>query len=912
MREARRSWVVVCVCAAVCAFMIAGGAQAQVVDQITDTDNTVSLLLSVLDDAGTTVYAPVATNQLGGNPDYKLQLFKFNAVTGAATQIVALDEGLSLQDFPESLEETLPKLVSVSDSGDWIAFMSLADPFGTNKDRSTELFVIKQDGTSLAQLTSDTGPNAGDVTALDIDGSGNKIFFFARQNPSALGTNPNRYGQLFSINRDGTGIAQLTTFTADGTCTRVSVSDDGTRIAFGYDGDPLTTNADGSEEVFKISSTGTGLTQLTSGARDSVGAFLAGNGTKIVFQSKEDHTPTGTNSNPAHYNEVFVINWDGTGLLQLIQTDTSGQSEGLTRQPVITDDATAVLFVSNHKGVGSLNIDLNAEVFRSGSDGTGLQNITDTQFSAGQYAVNVSGDGSRVSFASVHDFFGVSNNADESFELYAKSSTIAPDESDLIQLTVGVFGVNRDPDVTSDGSTVVFMSRFNHTGADPDRGGEIYTMNFDGTSMFQVTDLGFAQQIENPSISANGQDIVFTGDPDDPAIAPNNPNGSKEVFHIDSAGTTMTQLSDDIGLGQASKAVNPVISEDGSWVYWEANNDQLGTNLDISREIFRSDTSGGSLLQLTSGVSGDACRKPRTSADGTWVVFESYADLTSTNADGSWEVYRVKFDGTGTQQITNGTASVDSFEPDISDDGSIIVYASSWNPLGTNADGNQEIFSYNVGTTTHTQVTSTTSGTSSFPRISNDGRYVYFLTTSDMFETDPDRSTHQARADLQTATIVRTGGIDDGNPTPALPTSDGQKAVFSGLGNFTRENYDIVREIWVIDTTALNSIVLSGPAPTSVSWKQEPGALRYDVVRGDVANLASGGPGITNLGAVVCLEDNTIDTDTVGDEDVSDPAAGQAYFYVYRAIQGLNVGPSHYGESSNGDDRTGGAGNCSL
>ncbi len=918
-REARFPGIAVCWCVVVGALVAGGAAEAQVIEQLTQNDNTIPMP-PVLDDAGTTVFVPVATNQLGNNPSFKIQIFEFNATTGAGSLVAALDEGVSVQDFPENLNEALPRMVAASDDGQWLGVLAVADPAGTNKDRSTELFVMKSDGTMISQLSSDPGPNAGDVSAFDIDGSGDTLFYFARQNPPSLNTNPSRYGQLFKINRDGTGLAQLTSFTSDARCVRVSVSDDGTRVAFSYagtgdwDSDGTTDNPDGSDEIFKINSDGTGLVQLTEGTFNSLAPHLAGNGSKIAFQSREDHTPGGTNNNPSNWNEVFVINWDGTNLVQLIQTDRGTSGEGVTGHPMMTDNGSEVIFQSNHKH-GTANSDFNSEIFKIDSNASSatLRQLTDTVFSAGTRFPSVSGDGSRVVFSSVNDFVGISNNPDESPELYAKSSTPIPDTSDLIQLTSGLWGPNRFPDISSDGSTIVFVSKYDPIGGNPDRGGEIYTMDLDGSNLALITSLGYAERTESPSISGDGLHITFVSDCDDTfAGCSDNTNGTKEVWYTNAAGTTLTQISEDTGLGDASKAEFPVISDDGAWIYWEQNTDQLGTNPDFSREIFRSDKTANQQLQLTSGASGTACRKPRTDDTGTWVVFECNADLTTGNADGSLEIFRVKFDGSGTQQITSGAAGVDSVEPDISGDASTIVYASSWDPLGTNADGNQELFRYDVGTSAHTQLTFTTTGASSFPRMSNDGRYVYFLTDSEMFETDPDVPIHQALVDLTTSSVVRIGGVDDGNPTVPLPTGDGRLAVFSGIGNFTRENFDLHREVWLIDRRTLNEIGLSGPAPTTVSWAVEAGALRYDVVRGNVANLAPGAPGTTDLGAVVCLEDNSVDTDTLGDEDLTDPPTGQAFFYVFRAIQGLTVGPSHYGLSSNGDDRLGGAGNCSL
>jgi hypothetical protein len=55
------------------------------------------------------------------------------------------------------------------------------------------------------------------------------------------------------------------------------------------------------------------------------------------------------------------------------------------------------------------------------------------------------------------------------------------------------------------------------------------------------------------------------------------------------------------------------------------------------------------------------------------------------------------------------------------------------------------------------------------------------------------------------------------------------------------------------------------------------------------------------MGPVTCIENNSADADTVGDEDSDIPASGAAYFYVSRfnAVPGTGS----YGGSSNNRDR---------
>ena len=82
------------------------------------------------------------------------------------------------------------------------------------------------------------------------------------------------------------------------------------------------------------------------------------------------------------------------------------------------------------------------------------------------------------------------------------------------------------------------------------------------------------------------------------------------------------------------------------------------------------------------------------------------------------------------------------------------------------------------------------------------------------------------------------------------------------------------------------------------------------MIRGDVASVASGAPGTTDLGTVVCIEDDSDDTSTSGFEDAFQPVSGQVLFYLYRGDVGPGLPGEGWGQSSSGDVRTPGAGSC--
>src|SRR6185369_10828526 len=110
---------------------------------------------------------------------------------------------------------------------------------------------------------------------------------------------------------------------------------------------------------------------------------------------------------------------------------------------------------------------------------------------------------------------------------------------------------------------------------------------------------------------------------------------------------------------------------------------------------------------------------------------------------------------------------------------------------------------------------------------------------------------------------------------------DGSRVVLSELGNLTGANPDLLPEVWLVDLNAPWGLTVAGGASTLVSWDARAGAWTYDAIRGNVDALAPG-PGIVDLGTVVCLENDSPDTDTLGFEDTQIPIPGRAFFYLVR------------------------------
>jgi Tol biopolymer transport system component len=171
--------------------------------------------------------------------------------------------------------------------------------------------------------------------------------------------------------------------------------------------------------------------------------------------------------------------------------------------------------------------------------------------------------------------------------------------------------------------------------------------------------------------------------------------------------------------------LNPTLSDDGKIVAFESS-------ADSSFHAIRADLNGAVFEEIgrTRAVS------PAMTKDGRMVVFASTEDLLGRNADRNSEIFL--FDGSKLQQVTE-TKPADvttrlsdgNFQPSVTADGRTIAFSSNRNLSGLNPDFSYEINLYDTLDQRYTQLTHNTSAGS--PKISGDGSRIYYKTaTSDL------------------------------------------------------------------------------------------------------------------------------------------------------------------------------------
>ena len=245
----------------------------------------------------------------------------------------------------------------------------------------------------------------------------------------------------------------------------------------------------------------------------------------------------------------------------------------------------------------------------------------------------------------------------------------------------------------------------------------------------------------------------------------------------------------------------------------------------LSDDVFWQDNLIGVTRRVsvaTSGREGNfSSRNPDISADGRFVVFESFASRLvpgDTNgrdivvhdvAAGTTSLVSVRSDG------TQGTG--DTGNPGISGDGRFVVFESSASDLVPgDTNGQSDIFLHDMvsGATTRVSLSSAgaqgTGGGSQFPVISADGGVVAFASdATDLVPGDTNDSTDLFTRELATGVTrrvsVSSSGEQNQRPELSVPalSADGTMVAFSSAaGNLVPGDTNLINDVFVHDTAA--------------------------------------------------------------------------------------------------------------
>jgi len=285
-----------------------------------------------------------------------------------------------------------------------------------------------------------------------------------------------------------------------------------------------------------------------------------------------------------------------------------------------------------------------------------------------------------------------------------------------------------------------------------------------------------------PRISPDGRFVVFESLADDLVLGDS--NGFSDVFLRDLDTSETFRISVDTGNSNADQpSFNPGVSDDGRYVVFESSaSDLVPSDFNGLTDIFVRDT----LFNVTTRVSvstggteaNQPCINPDLSGDGLIVAFESTAaNLVTGDSNGVSDVFardwqsvtptteRVSVEGPG--NIDGNTADLDNADgpsslPRLSNDGRYVAFLSgAFDVVPNDSNARVDVFvrdrslSVNTRTSVSTQNTEGSQDCSA-PAISTDGRWIAFQTTApDLVGNDTNNASDIFLRDTVLLTTVR-------------------------------------------------------------------------------------------------------------------------------------------------------------
>lgn len=245
----------------------------------------------------------------------------------------------------------------------------------------------------------------------------------------------------------------------------------------------------------------------------------------------------------------------------------------------------------------------------------------------------------------------------------------------------------------------------------------------------------------------------------------------------------------------------PVISADGRFVVFASYAPNLladDTNQEM--DVFLFDVETNSLERISVGRNGEQSNgmsvDPSISADGRYIAFASMAsNLVENDTNGQDDIF-VRDRLTGTTERINvlpGGIQLNNYShsPSISDDGRYVAFVSTASNLTPAAHWSGSVYVHDRQENTTTLVSAAPDGTAvraERPVISGDGRFIAFVTTHALVEDDRNNVMDAYVYELATGQIERVSVSTDGHESNAPAgypsiSQDGQYVLFRAGGH---------------------------------------------------------------------------------------------------------------------------------
>ncbi len=310
-------------------------------------------------------------------------------------------------------------------------------------------------------------------------------------------------------------------------------------------------------------------------------------------------------------------------------------------------------------------------------------------------------------------------------------------------------------------------------------------------------------------LSSNGRFLTFASFASN--LVPNDTNGQRDIFvydRLNKAIELVTVASD--GTQANGLSLFSAISDDGRYVAYESTADNLVSgDTNELKDIFVYDRIEKTTKRINLSANGTQANGSSDlgglSNDGRYISYTSDAsNLVPGDTNGQSDIFVYDLTTNSTQRInlaSNGTqANGDSNSSSLSSDGRYIAYESTASNLVTNdTNGQSDIFVYDLieSTTERVDVNSDgiqSNGDSSAATISDDGRYVAFLSEANNLVADNNAQFNIFLRDRTEQTTISL----DGDSFPTI-SGNGQNVLFtSSLDTLVADDTNDTGDVFVI------------------------------------------------------------------------------------------------------------------
>lgn len=355
---------------------------------------------------------------------------------------------------------------------------------------------------------------------------------------------------------------------------------------------------------------------------------------------------------------------------------------------------------------------------------------------------SINSDGRYVAFRSSADLIGENPTLETQVFLFDRVTR------NLSQITNDPELPSLGPSINGDGDYIAFQSSANITGGNINPVTQIYVYDVINDQFSQLT-ADLVRNSSQPSINSHATHIAFQSSAD---FTGQNGDNSVEIFLVTISDNTIIQITADPNPGFNIQSSRPSISGDANIITFESESDITGQNPDEMFQVFYYVVNTGVTVQVSIDTGGTSASQPAISEDGQFIVYRSKQNINNGNPDNNTEIFLYEIATGQNTQITFTTSEQSAQNPSINGDGSFLTYESDANLNIPVTD--RSIWLYDVANAQFIQVTNVPNDASEHSRIAADALSIAFESRANITgdnPPDPFREVYVAECGIPTS-----------------------------------------------------------------------------------------------------------------------------------------------------------------